>query len=274
MILEFLEYLLSSSSKSCGSMGFLSSSMRVRARFRRCKRFWAAHIEKTQETILEVAGQCPRRRRVALLGAGLLHDIPLEKLSKMFEEVMLVDIVHPWLSRVSARRFRNVTLVRADLTGAMEELQRVARLPGSALPVSRPDLFVNDPRLDLTVSVNLLSQLPHLPGEYLEGLRDEPTVAAFQKHLIEAHLEYLQRLPGRTALITDISSRRLERGETVAQERDVLHGVRLPPPELTWQWHLAPSPEIGRGIDVYNTVAAYGNWKKAVEQMNLKTINR
>ena len=265
MILEFLEYIMSSCSKTGRAMGFLSSSMRVRARHRRCGSAWAAHIEQTRHAILEAAGKCPRRRGVAVLGAGLLHDIPLGELSALFEEVMLVDIVHPWLSRISARRFRNVTQISADVTEVMEQLERVAHLPDSALPVSHPALFVDDARLDLTLSVNLLSQLSHVPGNYLGGLRDEPTVAAFQKHLIEAHLEYLERLPGRAALITDIAVRRVRRGEAITEEWDPLHGVGLPPAELAWEWHLAPSPEIGPGIDIYTTVAAYTDWKKAVE---------
>ena len=263
MILELLEYLMSSCSKTGRTMGFLSSSIQVRARYRRCGKAWAGHIENTRRVVLKAAAQAPRRRRVAVLGAGLLHDIPLEELSANFKEVMLVDIVHPWSSRIAARRFRNVTQIAADLTGVMAQLERAARTPGSPLPVSRPVLFLDDPDLDLTLSVNLLSQLSHVPGKYLRGLRDEPTIAAFQRRLIEAHLEYLRRLPGRTALITDIAVRRLTRGEPVAEEWDPLHGVRLPPPELTWEWRLAPSPEIGRGIDVCTTVAAYTDWKRA-----------
>ncbi|MGC8491820.1 MAG: hypothetical protein ACP5SH_08785 [Syntrophobacteraceae bacterium] len=245
-------------------MGFLSSSLRVRARFRRCKRAWADHIENTQRAILEAAGQCPRRRRAAMLGAGLLHDIPLSELSSLFEEVILVDIVHPWLSRVKANRFRNVTRISADITGVMEELYRVAPLAGCALPVSHPALFADDPRLDLTVSVNLLSQLPDVPGEYLHGLRSEPSVAAFQKQLVEAHLDHLARLPGHTALITDIGVKRMTRDGHTLEEWDPLYGAKLPPAERTWQWHLAPSPEIQRGIDLCTTVAAYTDWKKAL----------
>ncbi|MDR3567123.1 MAG: hypothetical protein P4L43_03755 [Syntrophobacteraceae bacterium] len=267
MILEFLEYLMSSCSKTGRSMGFLSSSMRVRARFRRCKRVWAPHMEKTRHVILEAARQCPCRRRAAVLGAGLLHDIPLKELSALFTEVILVDIVHPWLSRICVRRFRNVTQISADITGVMEQLQRLAPLRRSALPVSHPALFVDDCRLDLTLSVNLLSQLGHVPGRYLRGLRDETTVAAFQKHLIEAHLEYLQRLPGRTVLITDIALQRITRDEHIAKEWDPLHGLRLPPADLTWQWHLAPSPEMGRKIDMYTTVAAYTDWKKSAQRI-------
>ncbi|MGC9194747.1 MAG: hypothetical protein ACP5IL_04740 [Syntrophobacteraceae bacterium] len=255
---------MSSRSEPGEKMGFLASSMRVRARFRRCKRFWAPHIEKTREAVLEAAHKCGRRRRVAVLGAGLLHDIPLGELCKLFEEVMLVDIVHPWLSRVCTRRFGNVKQICADVTEVMEELRQAAKFPQRALPFSHPTLFINDPRLDLTLSVNLLSQLSHVPANYLNGLRDEQTIGAFERQLIEAHLEFLGRLPGRTALITDIAIRQTMRSSGIWQEWDPLHGVRLPPPERTWQWHLAPSPESGRGIDIHTTVAAYTDWKKAV----------
>ena len=199
---------------------------------------------------------------MVVLGAGLLHDIPIEELSALFDEVVLVDIVHPWLSRLAARRFRNVKQVSADITGVIEQLHRVAHAPDAALPISHPELFVDDPRLDLTLSVNLLSQLSHVPGKYLEGRRDEATISAFLKHLVEAHLEYLRKLPGHTALITDTTVRRMVCGDPVVEEWDQLHGVKLPPAEFTWEWHLAPSPELGRGIDVYSTVAAYTDWKE------------
>jgi hypothetical protein len=263
MILELLEYLMSSCSKTGRSMGFLSSSLKVRARFRRCRSAWAPHIRQTRQVILETAGRCVNRRKAVVLGAGLLHDIPLKELSELFDEVVLVDIVHPWLSRIAARRFRNVSQISVDITGIMEELRRIAHVPDEPMPVSHPMLLVDDPRLDLTLSVNLLSQLPHAPGKYLEGRRDEPTIAVFLKHLVEAHLDYLCRLPGHTALITDTAVRYMARDEPGEEKSDPLYGVKLPPAEFTWEWHLAPSPEIGRGIDMFTTVAAYTDWKRA-----------
>jgi len=248
---------MSPCTKTGRSMGFLSSSLRVRARFRRCKGAWSPHIHETRRVILEAANRCASRRKVVLLGAGLLHDIPLRELSGLFEEVVLVDIVHPWLSRVSARRFGNVKQVSADVTGVMEQLPPIAAQPEVDLPVSHPVLFVDDPRLDLAISVNLLSQLPHVPGKYLNGRRDETILDAFLKHLVEAHLDYLRRLPGHTALITDIAMRRTKRGDPRIEEWDPLHGVELPSPDYTWEWHLAPDPEIARGVDLYTTVAAY-----------------
>lgn len=263
MILELLEYLTSSCSKTARSMGFLTSSLQVRARFRRCGRAWLPHIQQTRRVILEAAAGCRDRRKAVVLGAGLLHDIPLKELSQLFEEVVLVDIVHPLLSRLSCIRFRNVRQLAADVTGIMEELPEIARIPDAPLPVSHPHLFLDDPRVDLTLSVNLLSQLSHVPTRYLDGRRDEQAIDAFVKHLVEAHLDYLCRLPGRTTLVTDIAVRRDVREESLVEEWDSLFGVQLPPAEYSWEWHLAPSPELGRGIDVVTTVAAYTDWKEA-----------
>jgi hypothetical protein len=90
----------------------------------------------------------------------------------------------------------------------MEQLRRSAHVPDAPMPVSRPTLFVDDPSLDLTLSVNRLSQLSYVPGKYLDGRRDEPTIDIFLRHLVEAHLDYLCRLPGRTASVSPRISRR------------------------------------------------------------------
>ncbi len=263
MILELLEYLLTPCPPAARSMGFPASTIQVRTRYRRCKRVWAPHLQNTRNIILEAASRCPNRRKVAVLGSGLLYDIPLRELSLAFHEVLLVDIVHPWSSRMAAGRFRNVKLITADVTEAMEPLLQIIRTPGAPLPTSHPVRFLHDTELDLTVSVNTLSQIPHLPGEYLDVRLDEATIDAFLKHLIEAHLDYLRRLPGHTALITDRAVRRTTRSNGHVEEWDALHGVRLPSADYTWEWLLAPSPEVARGIDLSTIVAAYVDWKKA-----------
>jgi hypothetical protein len=263
MILELLEYVMSPCLPTARSMGFLASAIQVRARYRRCRMAWAPHIAQTRRAILESVARCPSRRKVVVLGAGLLHDIPLQELSEAFAEVVLVDIVHPLSSRVAAWRFPNVTQICADVTEVMEPLRRAARRYDTPLPHSHPVRFVRDPELDLTVSVNLLSQLSHVPEKYLEKLRNEAAIEAFSRHLIEAHLDYLLRLPGHTALITDVAGRRIARSGGTLEAWDPLCGVSLPPAQDTWQWHLAPSPEFARGIDVFTTVAAYTDWKAA-----------
>lgn len=264
MILELLEYFMTPCSAVAKSMGFLSSTVQVRARYRRCRGAWKPHIEHSRDAILEAISHCRSRRKVMVLGAGLLHDIPVKELAGAFRKVVLVDIVHSRSSRRAVRRFQNVTQVCADVTEVMEQLLQTVHLPGAPLPISHPMRFVYDPDLDLTLSVNLLSQLPYVPVKYLGERRDAETIEAYAKHLVEAHLDYLCRLPGHVALITDTVVRRMTRKTNHMEEWDALYGAKLPPAESTWEWHLAPSPEVARGVDVYTKVAAYVDWKKAV----------
>jgi len=262
MILEFLEYWMTPCTSTAKAMGFLSSAIQVRARYRRCKRAWMPHIVQTRRVILDAVDRCRGRRKIVILGAGLLHDIPIQELSRLFQRVVLVDIVHPFLSRLTICQFRNIEIVSADVTEIMEPLRQIALTPYGLLPTSRPMRFVDDPEIDLTISVNLLSQLPYIPARYLEGRRDEITVNTFLKHLIEAHLDYLLRLPGHTALITDSTIRHTTLSGKLLEERSAIYEVRLPLADFTWEWSLAASPEIAYGTNVSTVVVAYPDWKK------------
>jgi hypothetical protein len=245
-------------------MGFLTSTIQVRSRFNRCRNSWRPHLERTKTAILEAAGRAANRRRALLFGAGLLHDIPLRELSASFEEVILADIVHSLPSRLATRRFGNVQLLQLDVTGVMRELPGLRNRPDIALPVSSPDAFLGDARLDLVVSVNLLSQLGWVPGRYLNGTRTEPEISAFQRNLVIAHTEYLFRLPGHVSLVTDVlwKTHPLD-GAQGAREWGVLQGVELPAPDSVWDWRIAPAPERERAVDYTATVHAYADWKRA-----------
>lgn len=246
-------------------MGFLRSSIQVRARYNRCQPQWQGHLEQTRAMILRAAQMAPRRRRAVVFGAGLLHDIPLLELSQMFESVFLADIVHPWPCRLKALEFSNVKLLRMDVTGVVRQLPRVRRL-SLPVPLSRPLDFVDDPCLDFTVSVNLLSQLPWVPGLFLGNSRSELEIAAMKSQLISAHLDYLKRLPGHTALITDTTWKAVPvDGSVHGKEEgwDVLSGVALPEPVFAWDWRIAPAPERSRELDYVARVHAYPDWKRA-----------
>ena len=249
-------------------MGFLTSSIQVAARHARCAAQWKPHLMRTKAAILDAAARAQNRRIAVLFGAGLLHDIPLGELSSMFEEVVLVDVVHTLRTRFVARRFSNVRLRALDITGVATQLSKVARCRSETLPRSEPRIFLNEKRLDLGISVNLLSQLSWVPGRFLKGIRAEEEVAQMQKHLLEAHLDYLRRLPGHTALITDVRWRtELRSGAGVGVELatpegwDVLQGVSLPPAASVWDWHIAPAPERSAYLDYIATVQAYPDWK-------------
>jgi hypothetical protein len=211
---------------------------------------------------LASAERAPGRRKALLIGAGLLHDIPLGALAARFEEVVLADIVHSLPSRLAVLRFPNVRLLTLDVTGVMRELSRLRDNPEVRLPASKPQAFLEDRRLDFTASVNLLSQLGWVPGQVLDGARPEAELAAFQRGLIEAHLEYLRQLPGHTSLITDARWRAqplAQGGE--AREWGVLYNVHLPEPDSAWDWRIAPAPERERRVDYTAKVHWYADWK-------------
>lgn len=257
LLLDLLEYLTTPCSWRVRSMGFLTSSLQVQARFRRCRRAWEPHLAATRSAILHAADRCGERRKAVVLGAGLLHDIPLRELSASFREVILADIVFPWASRLAARRFANVRCVQADVT---ETIHSIAREQGAPLPRSQPARFLDEPALDFTVSVNLLSQLPVIPKRYLRR-GDSPEVEAWSHHLQTAHLDYLRKLPGRVALISDTGGMHRDRAGAIVARWDNLHGLELPAPDAVWEWNLAPAPEADPCLDHLVRVAAFSDWK-------------
>lgn len=264
VIFEFIEHCLTPCTWTARSMGFLTSTIQVRARYKRCRAAWQPHLERTRASILAAAGRAPGRRMAVLFGAGLPHDIPLRELAAEFEEVILADIVHSLPSRLAALRFPNVRLLTLDVTGVMAQLPRVRRRPSTPLPASEPVAFLGESRLDFTVSVNLLSQLGWVPGLFLEGKVPGAQLIEFQRSLVLAHLEYLRSLPGHSALITDVSwSARPREAEAAAREWGVLQGVALPEADDAWEWAIAPAPERERAADYAARVHCYLDWKRA-----------
>lgn len=258
-------------------MGFLTSSIQVRARHARCAEHWRPHLERTRAAILGAA-QCASGRRLAVvLGAGHLNDIPLKELSSMFEEVRLVDVVHSLRTRAIAMRYSNVKLHTLDITNTLDELLRCIRDAARPLPIPVSEAFMHEEQLDFCVSVNLLSQLPWVPGRYLKDRRPETEVRELQLQLVKAHLDYLRRLPGHTALITDVRWRSEPAGTsaavpvTNAGEHSALHssggwnvvqGMELPKADAEWDWLIAPAPEQSPDLHYIATVHAYLDWKR------------
>lgn len=260
LLLDFFEYLTTPCSWLARSMGFLTSSLQVQARYRRCRGAWEPHLVETRRVILDAALLCPEQRNAVIFGAGLLHDIPLRELSAMFREVTLVDIVFPWSSRLAARRFQNVRLIEADAT---ETLHLISRERAAPLPHSQPTRFLDDRALDFTVSVNLLSQLPVIPKRYLRR-KASAALETWSRDLQAAHLDYLCGLRGRVTVISDTGGMHRDRSGAIFHRWDNLHGLAMPAPSAEWEWNLAPAPEADPDLDHVVRVAAYSNWSKRV----------
>lgn len=231
MLAEALAWLFTPASTLARRTGHLSESIAIMARERRCRMAWAPHLAASRKALLASARR-PSLRRVALvLGSGPLLDVPLAELSRLFEEVWLVDMVHPWRARRRARRYGNVRLIGHDIT---------ERLTGRICPIR----FLDDEHIDWVASVNLLSQLP---GPAIDGMQADQAMAE--------HLEYLARFRVPVCLLADLEQVTLDAGGAVTEVADfepLLSGWRR---LSEWRWDVAPAGELGGGRYRYHRVA-------------------
>jgi hypothetical protein len=260
---ELLSPLLKPYPRSVKAMGYPKEVAGIAGRYQRCREFWAPHLEKSKATILQGAQRAEQRRKAVILGAGLLHDVPLDELAGMFREVVLVDLIHPFNSCWHTRTWPNVTRVSADVTNSLDETYRVAWDADLPLPRGEPRLFLDDPEVDFTASVNLLSQLPCMPVDYLrsQGAHQGEKIDEYARDLIRAHLDYLGKLPGKVTLITDVERLKINMLSQVVERRDLLLGVPWPKRGEEWEWKLAPCPEADPHHHYYRRVMGVADWK-------------
>jgi hypothetical protein len=267
MIAECIEYLVTPCSHPLRGMGYLRELLGIKARAWRCWRAWEPHLERSKALIRAAMKSCQQRRKAVILGSGMLYDVPVEALSAAFREVLLVDIVHPLKSWLPVWRFKNLRPVTADVTGTAEEVFRVAKIAGTTLPRTEPSLFLDDPEVDLVVSLNLLSQLPIIPTEHLNraGVHSPDAIAVYGRWLVESHLTYLQRFKCPVALISDVEKLTIDRAGNVVERHSALRGVPLPWQGEEWTWHLAPRPEVDREFSYFRHVVGIQNDSRVVK---------
>lgn len=260
MFLEMIEYFLTPCPRYLRKMGFLSELLGIKVRYRRCRKAWEPHLDQTMSVIRDGMSQCSQRRKAVILGSGMLYDIPLADLAAQFKEVLLVDLVQPLRARNLARKFPNVRLVTEDVTGVIEPMSKLTPTSKEPLPACRSSLFLDDPEVDFVASVNLLSQLPHIPTTFLRKLgsygvdqRDQLGTA-----LIREHLSYLQKFAGVVALVSDVQRLKLKDGNVV-ESHSAVYDVPVPWSGKRWIWHLAPRPEASRIYSFHREVLGIAN---------------
>ena len=258
-----LDNILTPCPRPVRALGYLREAIGIQRRYRRCREHWRPHIEQCQSIIQNGLARCSERRKALVLGAGLLHDVPLLELVTSFQEVLLLDIVHPMSSRWKTRRFGNVRRVTADITNTVNDLYLASDEPEMPLPRSKPDLMLGDREIDFAVSLNLLSQLPCMPIEYLARYKAHSSQETddYARDVIQAHLNYLDRLPGRVVLISDIERLKIDMLNRVVERKDLLFGLKLPKQGDEWEWQLAPCPEADSRHHYYRRVVGIADWK-------------
>jgi hypothetical protein len=258
-----IRHVLTPYPRAVKAMGFPAEVKGIRARYLRRRADWAGHLERSRSVVLRGAERAERRRKAVILGGGLLHDVPLAELAGMFRELILVDLIHPLASRWQTRHLRNVRRVSADVTNTIATAYKLAWDADLPLPTSEPRLFLDDPEVDFTASVNLASQLPCMPMAYLSGQRAhaEEKIREFARDLIRAHLAYLDHLPGRVALVTDLERLKITPLGKVVERRDLFFGVPWPGRGEEWEWKLAPCPEADPTHHFHRRVIGIPDWK-------------
>ncbi len=244
MIREAVEWLATPCPRALRDLGYLGELIAIGARYRRCHRAWADHLQRSRQTILDAAETAPGRRTAIVLGSGMLLDVPLAELAARFRSVILVDALHPLAARWQMRRYRNATAIAADVTGTATELHRWR--PGRSLPSPRSFAPIHAPEVDFVVSLNLLSQLGVLPGAWIER-RFGPSAAgdaeAHSAVLTRFHLDDLARCRARVCLVADVEWWRQAADGTVVERGSSIDGLAEPAAVASWIWAIAPTPE-------------------------------
>jgi len=251
MLAEFFRHLLSPAPSWLKDMGYVGEQIAIAARHRRCRDAWAPHLESCRSLIADSAQACPGSGRAIVLGSGPLLDVPLDVLADRFQEVWLMDIVHSPKVRRMAGKINNVRLVERDLSGVSRALYGMDKAGDATLPEPAPDA-VGLAEADFVVSVNLLSQLPLSPLDFIENRLarfNADQRQAFARSIVDHHLALLQGLPGRVCVITEVMRLIQDGGETL-EKVDPLYGAVFPYQGEEWTWAMAPRPEINRKFDV------------------------
>lgn len=243
MLPEAIAWLLTPASGPARRFGVLAESIAIAARHRRCRQAWHPHLQRTRQALLDSARAAPRHRLGLVVGSGHLLDVPLEALAATFEQLWLLDLVHPWASRFAASRHRNVRLITRDITGYLDQ-------PGAAVPVVGQE--IDPPDLDWVASVNLLSQLPAPARRAWQARGNEAPDPG--RAVQQAHLDWLRALPCQTCLIADLEQVTFDANGQVldrTQFEDLLQDWRCLD---QWYWDLAPPGELDQGRHSHHRV--------------------
>jgi len=189
----------------------------ILARHRRHRKAWEPHLAASREMVLEGAGRCPVHGVAAILGSGLLLDLPVEELCSRFGRVVLIDLHHPLRARRMQQRHANLDLIVADV----RERDFWTSLTSSC---------------DLVVSLNLAGQL---------------ALGADGDQAVSHHLAGLNACKGVRVLIGETARVEYDpQGVEIAREPALPESTGLKTPEKRWRWHLAPPGELApyRGL--------------------------
>jgi hypothetical protein len=263
MLQELWQYFTTSSPWHIRRMGYVSELIAIAARHQRCKTYWTPHLELCKEQIRKAVYACPTHQQVVVLGGGLAFDLPLSFLARSFKNVILVDLVFSSHVRTEASRL-GIELLQTDITGIVKSTFTHSKtLPQPHTPLHLEQLLE---QTSLTISANILSQLPLTPLYQLARHHDDNTLSQWATDVLQHHCRMLKQSAGKICLISDMYSTTYSADDNTSDSHSLLWHLPRPVWEMEWEWHLAPIPEIDRTHHIVHTVGVitkkeglYGN---------------
>jgi hypothetical protein len=246
MLSELITYLITSCPPYVRKMGYLYQAVALRGRYRRRRSSWQPHLENSRRFIIKSAESCENRDKVVVLGSGLLLDLPLDELSSLFKEVILVDVIHLPEVNKKISGYRNVRLLQCDVTGVSEKLFENVKRGIKELPLSVPFIPELDSRAGLVISLNIMSQLSAIPHDYVlkkNFVLDEDAIEKWCDQICEAHYSALKELPYDVCLIADYEFARKDKEGKIVENGSTIGAISLPKPDSSWIWEIAPIGE-------------------------------
>ncbi|MCX8028210.1 MAG: hypothetical protein N3A62_10230 [Thermodesulfovibrionales bacterium] len=260
MIFEFFKHITISAPDYIKKMGYLKEILSIESRYKRFKIDWDRHLKNSKEVIIDALKMARNRRRVVVLGSGLLLDLPLREIASFFDDVVLVDIFHLPQVEEAVKVYENVRLINADITSTAHRLYISRPKPKTELPKEQPFFPECDSHCDLVISLNILSQLPIIPRNYLInelGWKDDEDITNWEHYIINAHFQSLLRLKCPVCLIADWELTYLDKNDVEIERHLTAPVLRDVEPYRQWFWRLVPIGYESKQYSVELTVGAF-----------------
>ncbi len=208
---------------------------------------WDNHLENTRNYITACL-ENKNLKSVAILGSGWLLDVPVDYLADHFERILLFDINHPRQIKNKVRKYKNIELKYADISGgailSVYNLTRTYKKQRIKKDIKDIEFrgFMSEEQTDFFISLNLLNQLDILLVDYLKNyaIYNENELNHLRSRIQKSHIDSL--IPGKSCLITDYKERIYNIDGTLAFEKNLIF-TALPEGKnkKTWEWHFDAS---------------------------------
>ena len=211
---------------------------------------WASHISNTRKFITDCAIRCCGRHSCVVLGSGSCIDVPVLELSRMFDTVYLVDLVHPEKVVKKMSEFKNVKFVTEDITKIMiETYNSINRYKDFCVDVliSSPnyssgrysDILGN---FDFVVSDNTLPFLARPIIRYLSKLElvDDIASRSLEQFIHQYHLKILPK--GKSCIISPVGEKKFNSDGLEMYDKSIVYiPTETVKDSKTWTWNFSGS---------------------------------